>query len=94
VRYSGWTGEYVRKYAGAARRAHEGFVCDEPTVPCMPRPNLSVPPGRQGCQDVASLVRASVSAGAVWLVVEQDFPSSASGGRNVQPHFARAALNA
>jgi len=77
ARYSGLDpAEYVGKYAGRCPVVHmKDYVCDEPTAPCQPRPgSFQFRPVGAGCQDVASLVRASVSAGAEWLVVEQDFP--------------------
>jgi sugar phosphate isomerase/epimerase len=77
VRYSGLDpAEYVKKYAGRSPIVHmKDYVSDEPTAPCMPRPaSFQFRPVGKGCQDVASLVGASVGAGAEWLVVEQDFP--------------------
>jgi sugar phosphate isomerase/epimerase len=77
VRYSGLDPvEYILKYAGRSPVVHmKDYVCGEPTAPCQPRPeSFQFRPVGAGCQDVAALVRASVDAGAEWLVVEQDFP--------------------
>ena len=77
VRYSGLDpAEYIGKYAGRSPVVHmKDYACDEPTAPCVPRPaSFQFRPVGAGCQDVKALVRASVAAGAEWLVVEQDFP--------------------
>lgn len=77
VRYSGLDpAQYIGKYAGRSPVVHmKDYVCDEPTAPCQPRPeSFQFRPVGAGCQDVASLVCASVAVGAEWLVVEQDFP--------------------
>ena len=77
VRYSGLDpAEYIKKYAGRSPVVHmKDYVCGEPTAPCMPRPeSFQFRPVGAGCQDVPSIVRAAMDAGAEWLVVEQDFP--------------------
>lgn len=98
VRYSGLDpAEYVKKYAGRSPVVHmKDYVCGEPTSPCQPRPeSFQFSPVGAGCQDVASLVRASVAAGAQWLVVEQDFPFvSPMEDAKTSIDSIRAALNA
>ena len=98
VRYSGLDpAEYIGKYAGRSPVVHmKDYVCDEPTAPCQPRPeSFQFRPVGMGCQDVASLVHASVAAGAEWLVVEQDFPYvSPLDDAKTSIASLRAALNA
>ena len=98
VRYSGLDpAEYILKYAGRSPVVHmKDYVCGEPTAPCQPRPeSFQFRPVGVGCQDVASLVRASVAAGAQWLVVEQDLPFvSPMADAKTSIDSLRAALNA
>ena len=98
VRYSGLDpAQYIGKYAGRCPVVHmKDYVCEEPTAPCQPRPeSFQFRPVGAGCQDVASLVRASVAAGAEWLVVEQDFPFvSPLDDAKTSIDSLRAALNA
>ncbi len=77
VKYSGLDpADYVKKYAGRCPIVHmKDYACDEPTAPCQPLPaSFRFRPVGMGIQNVPAIVRAAVSSGAKWLVVEQDQP--------------------
>ena len=77
VKYSGLDpADYVKKYAGRCPIVHmKDYACDEPTAPCQPLPaSFRFRPVGMGSQNVPAVVRAAVSSGAKWLVVEQDQP--------------------
>ena len=77
VKYSGLDpADYVKKYAGRCPIVHmKDYTCDEPTAPCQPLPaSFRFRPVGMGSQNVPAIVRAAVSSGAKWLVVEQDQP--------------------